>query len=74
MNELLKKCGFQKYGIVYVFLLGALAYSFTVLHFAAVYWDAPPKEWHVTSLSELEDFSMEGGAVSYTHLTLPTKA
>lgn len=61
MNELLKKCGFQKYGIVYVFLLGALAYSFTVLHFAAVYWDAPPKEWHVTSLSELEDFSMEGG-------------
>lgn len=61
MNHLLKKCDFQKYGIVYVVLLGVLAYSFTVFHFAAVYWDAPAKEWYAASVGRLEDFCIEGG-------------
>ena len=60
MNQLLKKTGFSKYGIVYVVLLGALAYCITILHFAAVYWDAPAKEWYAASLSGLKDLCTEG--------------
>lgn len=54
MKQLLSKINYKKYGILYTILLGILAYSFLVLHFAAVYWDAPPREWESFSLGQMK--------------------
>lgn len=60
MKRLLVKINFSKYGIIYVILLGALSYCFTVMHFAATYWDAPAVEHYATTLDALSDFRLDG--------------
>ena len=60
MKQLMRKIEFQKHGAIYVTLLGVLSYCLIVLHFAAVYWDAPAKEWYTTSLSNISELTFQG--------------